>query len=385
MANLQSGAHRRRHMDFAERERPPRLRLGWLAQSEVTGAQSLAVLNHNLVGDSLNHADAQSTSPLRLMPTRALGPLVMLTRALGLLLSLFASAHGLVIPASTLVVPVPTSSIVQSQPVFTTGDLASPYLGTQEQEPSLFPTADVLAANGEMTLAEQKALYKAAVAKAAEEAAAAKLAEEAATQVAADAEATAKAKAADVLAAQAAEEAAATAKATEDAAAAKAAEEAAIAAKAAEEAAAATFAAESAAAAAAPPVAEAPAPSTPTLAEQKKAYAPVSESPLWLSEPRIGGAGAAQEAAKVLAARAAAAAEAAANAAAAAAEAEAAAAIATAEAAAAVEAEKAAAEAEAAKLAANLAAQKAAYQQPAYPNPLWRSAPQSSGRLRMGM
>ena len=32
----------------------------------------MAVLNHNLVGDSLNHADAQSTSPLRLMPTRAL-------------------------------------------------------------------------------------------------------------------------------------------------------------------------------------------------------------------------------------------------------------------------------------------------------------------------
>ena len=123
--------------------------MGW---SEVTGAQSLAVLNHNLVGDSLNHADAQSTSPLRLMPTRA----VMPTRALGLLLSLFASAHGLVIPASTLVVPVPTSSIVQSQPVFTTGDLASPYLGTQEQEPSLFPTADVLAANGEMVQASDK-------------------------------------------------------------------------------------------------------------------------------------------------------------------------------------------------------------------------------------
>ena len=61
-------------------------------------------------------------------------------------LLLFASAHGLVIPASTLVLPVPTSSIVQSQPVFTTGDLASPYLGTQEQQPSLFPTADVLAA-----------------------------------------------------------------------------------------------------------------------------------------------------------------------------------------------------------------------------------------------
>ena len=129
---------------------------GFLRWSEITGAQSLAVLNHNLVGDSLNHADAQSTSPLRLMPTRALGPLVMPTRALGLLLSLFASAHGLVIPASTLVVPVPTSSIVQSQPVFTTGDLASPYLGTQEQEPSLFPTADVLAANGEMVQASDK-------------------------------------------------------------------------------------------------------------------------------------------------------------------------------------------------------------------------------------
>ena len=32
----------------------------------------------------------------------------------------------------------PPAIVVQRSPVFTTGDLASPYLGTQEQEPSLF-------------------------------------------------------------------------------------------------------------------------------------------------------------------------------------------------------------------------------------------------------